>query len=65
MTLVPFTGTPPEVNAVLGGHIDTAFVDYPPAEGLLQSGKLRALATGSRVRIDWLPDVPTVSEIGY
>ncbi|MGD0023805.1 MAG: tripartite tricarboxylate transporter substrate binding protein [Xanthobacteraceae bacterium] len=65
MTLVPYTGTPPEVDAVLGGHIDTAFVDYPPAAGLLQSGKLRALATGSRARVDWLPDVPTVSELGY
>jgi tripartite-type tricarboxylate transporter receptor subunit TctC len=65
MTLVPFNGTPPEVTAVVGGQIDTAFVDYPPAEGLLESGKLRALATGSRTRIDWLPDVPTVSELGY
>jgi tripartite-type tricarboxylate transporter receptor subunit TctC len=65
MTLVPFTGTLPEVEAVYGGHIDTAFVDYPPAQGLLQAGKLRALATGSRARTDWLPDVPTVSELGY
>ncbi len=65
MTLVPFTGTLPEVEAVYGGHIDTAFVDYPPAQGLLQAGKLRALATGSRTRTDWLPGVPTVSELGY
>lgn len=65
MTLVPFNGTLPEVNAVYGGHIDTAFVDYPPAEGLLKAGKLRALATGARTRIDALPDVPTVSELGY
>jgi tripartite-type tricarboxylate transporter receptor subunit TctC len=65
MTLVPFTGTPPEVEAVYGGHIDTAFVDYPPAQGLLQAGKLRALATGSRARTDWLPGVPTVGELGY
>jgi len=65
MTLVPFTGTLPEVEAVYGGHIDTAFVDYPPARGLLQAGKLRALATGSRTRSDWLPSVPTVSELGY
>lgn len=65
MTLVPFTGTLPEVEAVYGAHIDTAFVDYPPAQGLLQAGKLRALATGSRTRTDWLPDVPTVSELGY
>jgi tripartite-type tricarboxylate transporter receptor subunit TctC len=65
MTLVPFTGTPPEVEAVFGGHVDTAFVDYPPAQGLLQAGKLRALATGSGTRTEWLPDVPTVSELGY
>jgi tripartite-type tricarboxylate transporter receptor subunit TctC len=65
MTLVPFTGTLPEVEAVYGGHIDTAFVDYPPAQGLLQAGKLRALATGSRLRTDLLPGVPTVSELGF
>lgn len=65
MTLVPFTGTLPEVEAVYGGHIETAFVDYPPAQGLLQAGKLRALATGSRTRSDLLPNVPTVSELGY
>jgi tripartite-type tricarboxylate transporter receptor subunit TctC len=65
MTLVPFNGTPPQVNAILGGHIDTAFVDYPSAAGLLQAGKLRALATGSRTRTELLPDVPTVSESGF
>jgi tripartite-type tricarboxylate transporter receptor subunit TctC len=65
MTLVPFTGTLPEVEAVYGRHVDTAFVDYPPAQGLLRAGKLRALATGSRSRTDWLPGVPTVSELGY
>lgn len=65
MTLVPFTGTLPEVEAVYGEHIDTAFVDYPPAQGLLQAGKLRALATGSQTRSGWLPSTPTVSELGY
>jgi tripartite-type tricarboxylate transporter receptor subunit TctC len=65
MTMVPFNGTPPQVNAVLGGQVDTAFVDYPAAAGLLQTGKLRALAVGSLKRIDPLPDVPTVSESGF
>ncbi len=65
MTLVPFSGTPPQVNAVLGGHVDTAFVDYPAAAALLKSGKLRALAVGSLARINALPDVPTVSESGF
>jgi tripartite-type tricarboxylate transporter receptor subunit TctC len=65
MTLVPYTGTLPEVEAVFAGHVDTAFVDYPPAAGLYQSGKIRALATSSASRIAWLPEVPTISEIGY
>jgi tripartite-type tricarboxylate transporter receptor subunit TctC len=65
MTLVPFSGTPPIVNAVLGGQVDSAFVDYPAAAGLLQAGKLRAIAAGSRGRIEQLPDVPTVSEAGF
>jgi tripartite-type tricarboxylate transporter receptor subunit TctC len=66
MTFVPFGGTLPAINAVLGGHIDAAgMVDYPVAAGQLQAGKLRALATGSRKRIEGLPDVPTVAESGF
>jgi tripartite-type tricarboxylate transporter receptor subunit TctC len=65
MTLVPFSGTPPIVNAVLGGQVDSAFVDYPAAAGLLQAGKLRALAAGARGRVEQLPEVPTVSEAGF
>ena len=62
MTFVPFTGTAPALNAVLGGHVAATLVDYPVAAGQLQGGTLRALATGSRSRIEWLPDVPTVAE---
>jgi len=65
MTFVPFGGTLPAVNALLGGHIDAAMVDYPAAVGQLRAGKLRALAAGSRRRIDALPAVPTVAESGY
>jgi tripartite-type tricarboxylate transporter receptor subunit TctC len=65
MTFVPFTGTAPALNAVLGGHVAATLVDYPVAAGQLQGGTLRALATGSRSRIEWLPDVPTVAESGY
>ena len=65
MTFVPFGGTPPAVNALLGGHIDAAMVDYPAAAGQLRSGDLRALATGAHKRIEDMPDVPTVAESGY
>jgi tripartite-type tricarboxylate transporter receptor subunit TctC len=65
MTFVPFGGTPPAVNAVLGGHITVAHVEYASAAGQIQAGALRALAVESRQRIDALPNVPTVAESGY
>jgi tripartite-type tricarboxylate transporter receptor subunit TctC len=65
VTFVPFGGTPPALNAVLGEHITIGFVDYPAAAGHIQSGKLRAVAVGSRKRIPELPDVPTIAESGF
>jgi tripartite-type tricarboxylate transporter receptor subunit TctC len=64
-TFVPFGGTPPALNAVLGEHITIGFVDYPAAAGHIQAGKLRAIAVGSRTRIPELPDVPTIAESGF
>jgi len=65
MTFVPYQGTLPAITAILGGNLDAALVDYPAAAGQLQAGTLRALATGSRRRLQLLPDVPTVAESGY
>jgi tripartite-type tricarboxylate transporter receptor subunit TctC len=65
MTFVPFTGNAQSVTAVLGGHVSATMVDYPSAAGQLQAGSLRALATASRTRMEWLPEVPTVAELGY
>src|SRR5215475_12601378 len=64
-TFVPFGGTPPALNAVLGEHITIGFVDYPAAAGFIQAGKLRPVAVGSRTRIAGLPDVPTIAESGF
>jgi tripartite-type tricarboxylate transporter receptor subunit TctC len=65
MTFVPFAGTAPMVTAVLGGHVTAAMVDYPAAAAQLQTGSLRALATGSPTRMEWLLEVPTLAELGY
>jgi len=65
VTFVPFGGTPPALNAVLGEHITIGYVDYPAAAGFIQSGKLRPVAVGSRTRIAELPDVPTIAESGF
>ena len=61
---VPYTGAAPAVNDLLGGHVQMMFADIPVLLGAVQSGKLRALAIGSRVRSPSLPDVPTTAELG-
>jgi tripartite-type tricarboxylate transporter receptor subunit TctC len=53
------------VNALLGQHVDSLFSNYPTAAELLKTGKLRALAVGSRARIEPMPDLPTIAESGY
>jgi tripartite-type tricarboxylate transporter receptor subunit TctC len=65
MTYIPFSGSGPAVNALLGGHVTAVFAEYPAVAEQLKAGTLRALATGSANRIDPLPDLPTVAESGY
>jgi tripartite-type tricarboxylate transporter receptor subunit TctC len=65
MTYVPYSGSVPVVNALLGNHVAAGIADYGDAGQLLKAGKLRPLATASRARIEALPDVPTIAESGY
>lgn len=63
MIEVPFTGTAPAVNAILGDHVAALFVNYPGVEQQVNAGKIRVLATASLRRIEALPDVPTIAEV--
>jgi tripartite-type tricarboxylate transporter receptor subunit TctC len=65
MTFLPYPGTAPAVNALLGEHITSVFAGYSTVGEFLIAGKLRALAVVTRTRIDTLPNVPTVAESGY
>jgi tripartite-type tricarboxylate transporter receptor subunit TctC len=63
-TLVPFTGTAPVMNAMLGGEID---YECDPVLGTLahvRAGNLKALAIAAKKRSPMLPDVPTSYEQG-
>ena len=62
MVNVPFQGSAPAVNALLGAHVSALFVNYPAVAEQVSAGKLRVLAASSRTRIESLPDVPTVAE---
>jgi tripartite-type tricarboxylate transporter receptor subunit TctC len=65
MTFVPYAGSALSVNALLGGHVTAAIADYRDVIAQMKAGKLRALATASRTRLEPVPDVPTVAESGY
>ncbi|WP_171020391.1 tripartite tricarboxylate transporter substrate-binding protein [Cupriavidus sp. 2SB] len=63
-THIPYKGSVPSVNAVLGGDtvytVDTVF----SVKEFVAAGKLRALVVTSRERVGALPDVPNLSEVG-
>jgi len=64
MTLVPYRGTAPLMNDLIGGHVPVAFGVLPPAIGNIQAGSLRAIAVTGSKRFSLLPDVPTAAESG-
>jgi tripartite-type tricarboxylate transporter receptor subunit TctC len=64
MTHVPYKGSAPALNDVVAGHIPLMFCDIPPAIGMLQAGKVRALGVTTGTRVPTLADVPTMSEAG-
>jgi tripartite-type tricarboxylate transporter receptor subunit TctC len=65
LTFVPFPGSPPAINALLGGHVTSVITNYGDAVEQFKSGKVRVLATTSVKRIESLPDVPTLAEAGF
>ena len=62
---VPYKGAAPAINDLLGGQTDFMFATPQAVLGMLQGGKLRALAVTSRQRITAVNGVPTVAEQGY
>ena len=64
LQIVPYKGTAPLMNDLVGGHIPVAFGVLPPAISNIEAGNLRAIAVTSLTRFSLLPDVPTVAEAG-
>ena len=61
---VPYKGGAPALNDLMGGQVSSYFGNTASTLGHVTSGKLRALAVGSRKRSPLLPDVPTPIESG-
>lgn len=65
MVHVPYKGTGPALQDLLGGQVDLTFGTAPPFMPHVQSGKLRVLAVTGTQRLPSLPDAPTTAEAGY
>ncbi len=59
---VPYKGSSPALNDLMGGQVDVVFDTLPATQSSIKGGRLRALATATPQRA--LPDVPTASEAG-
>ncbi len=62
---IPFAGSPPALQQVMGGQIAIMFDGIVTSLPQIKAGKLRAFAVASKTRSAHLPDVPTMTELGY
>jgi len=62
LTHVPYHGTAPALNDLVGGYVQLMFSDLGPALPLINAGKLRALAVTTTTRFAALPEVPPLAD---
>jgi tripartite-type tricarboxylate transporter receptor subunit TctC len=65
MLHVPYTGAGPAVLALLGGQVDAVSTGPATVVQQIRAGRLRALAHWGEGRLAALPDVPSLTELGY
>jgi len=64
MTTVPYKGTAPAMNDLLGGQVDFMCDQTTNTTGQIKSGKVKVYAVTTPKRVPSLPDVPTMQESG-
>jgi tripartite-type tricarboxylate transporter receptor subunit TctC len=62
---VPYKGLGPALADVLGGHILFTFPSISTIQGFLKDGRVKALAISGDKRSPLLPEVPTLTEVGF
>ena len=61
---IPFRGAAPAVTALIGRHVDAAWLMPAPLLSSIEGGQLKALAVTGAARDPKLPNVPTAEEAG-
>jgi len=64
MTRVPYRGSAPIINDLVGGHLPFGITTIADAIPQHRAGGVKILAVSSAVRSPFLPDVPTLKENG-
>ena len=64
MLHVPYKGSAPSLNALVGGEVQVAIMPPGIVMPFIRSGKLRAIGFTGERRLAELPDVPTMAEVG-
>jgi tripartite-type tricarboxylate transporter receptor subunit TctC len=62
---VPFKGNAEAMNSLMGGHVKIYFALVPAVLQHIKAGTLRPLAVTTEQRLPYLPDVPTIAELGF
>ena len=62
---IPYKGGAPAMNAAMASEVDVASAALPAAYTFVKANRIRALAVSSKNRLPHLPEVPTLTELGY
>ncbi len=65
LTHVPYRGTAPLQTDLLAHQLDMTFIQYSAFIELHRAGKVKILAAAADKRIEALPGIPTMAELGY
>ena len=66
VTVVPFNGNAELIQALLGGTVDALLVNVSQdIRAQFDAGEFRPLAISPAERVDYLPDTPTLAELGF
>jgi len=60
---IPFKGGESVMTAILGGHVEVTCDGYAKVKPHADAGKMRVLLVTNK--LPWLPDIPTITELGY